>query len=209
MKEVSASFLSNDDMMFNINKLNNSDTDYIHFDVMDNTFVNNCFINIDEINSLIKLCNKKIDIHLMVNDVLKYADILDSSKVSFLTIHFEIGNTKEIITKLKDKGFKVGLAINPDTDISCIIPYLKDIDLVLVMSVIPGKSGQTFIKSVVDKIDYLNKYRKSHNLDYKISVDGGVCEEVLPLIKDVDIVVSSSFILKDLNNIDIIKNVKL
>lgn len=205
MKEVSASFLSNDDMMFNINKLNNSDTDYIHFDVMDNTFVNNCFINIDEINNLINLSTKKVDIHLMVNDVFKYVDVLDRSKVSFVTFHEEIGNTKEIITKLKDKRFKVGLAINPDTDISCIIPYLKDIDLVLVMSVIPGQSGQTFIKSIVDKISYLSKYRKSHNLDYKISVDGGVCEEVLPLIKDVDIVVSSSFVLKDLNNIKKIK----
>ena len=97
-------------------------------------------------------------------------------------------------------GIKVGLAINPDTDISLLYPYLDKIDLVLVMSVKPGLGGQEFIMNSINRINTLYDYRKEHNLNYKISVDGGINDLTIEFVKNSDIVVSGSYVI---NNSDI------
>ena len=206
MKEVSGSFLSNNDKFYEINRLNNSDVDYIHFDVMDGKFVSNKNITVSELPKLIDAAKKKIDIHFMVNDPGKYIDKICFYNIEYITIHYEIKNLEDYIDKIKNYGFKVGIAVKPETDIEKIYYLLDKINLVLIMSVEPGKSGQKFI-DVSDKINKLKQEIINRKLNVKISVDGGINDEVLDYVKDCDILVSSSFILSDLGrNVDILKD---
>ena len=206
MKEVSGSFLSNNDKFYEINRLNNSDVDYIHFDVMDGKFVSNKNITVSELPKLIDAAKKKIDIHFMVNDPGKYIDKICFYNIDYITVHYEIKKLEDYIDKIKDYGFKIGIAVKPETDIEKIYYLLDKINLVLIMSVEPGKSGQKFI-NVSDKINKLKQEIINRKLNVKISVDGGINEEVLTYVKKADILVSSSFILSDLDkNVDILKN---
>ncbi|MDY4236707.1 MAG: ribulose-phosphate 3-epimerase [Bacilli bacterium] len=207
MKEVSGSFLSNNDKLYEINRLNNSNVDYIHFDVMDGKFVSNKNITVSELPKLIDNVKKKIDIHFMVSNPDKYIEKICYYNIEYITIHYEIKNLEDYIDKIKNYGFKVGIAIKPETDIEKIYYLLDKINLVLIMSVEPGKSGQKFI-DVSDKINKLKQEIINRKLNVKISVDGGINEEVLTYVKEADILVSSSFILRDLDkNVDILKNI--
>lgn len=207
MKEVSGSFLSNNDKLYEINRLNNSNVDYIHFDVMDGKFVSNKNITVSELPKLIDNVKKKIDIHFMVSNPDKYIEKICYYNIEYITIHYEIKNLEDYIDKIKNYGFKVGIAIKPETNIEKIYYLLDKINLVLIMSVEPGKSGQKFI-DVSDKINKLKQEIINRKLNVKISVDGGINEEVLTYVKEADILVSSSFILRDLNkNVDILKNI--
>lgn len=206
MKEVSGSFLSNNDKLYEINRLNNSNVDYIHFDVMDGKFVSNKNITVSELPKLIDAAKKKIDIHFMVSNPDKYIEKICYYNIEYITIHYEIKNLEDYIDKIKNYGFKVGIAIKPETDIEKIYYLLDKINLVLIMSVEPGKSGQKFI-DVSDKINKLKQEIINRKLNVKISVDGGINEEVLTYVKEADILVSSSFILSDLDkNVDMLKN---
>lgn len=206
MKEVSGSFLSNNDKLYEINRLNNSNVDYIHFDVMDGKFVSNKNITVSELPKLIDNVKKKIDIHFMVSNPDKYIEKICYYNIEYITIQYEIKNLEDYIDKIKNYGFKVGIAIKPETDIEKIYYLLDKINLVLIMSVEPGKSGQKFI-NVSDKINKLKQEIINRKLNVKISVDGGINEEVLTYVKEADILVSSSFILSDLDkNVDILKN---
>lgn len=206
MKEVSGSFLSNNDKLYEINRLNNSNVDYIHFDVMDGKFVSNKNITVSELPKLIDNVKKKIDIHFMVSNPDKYIEKICYYNIEYITIHYEIKNLEDYIDKIKNYGFKVGIAVKPETDIEKIYYLLDKINLVLIMSVEPGKSGQKFI-DVSDKINKLKQEIINRKLNVKISVDGGINEEVLTYVKEADILVSSSFILSDLDkNVDILKN---
>lgn len=206
MKEVSTSFLKEGNYKEYIKKLNNSKTDYIHFDVMDGKFVENKNLSLKELESYLKQSNKKNDVHLMVENPEKYIELLSLYNVSYITIHKEIKNYARMIELIKSYGIKPGLAINPDTRIEDIKNDLDKVSLILIMGVHPGKSGQEFIKTTTDKIKELKQEIEKRNLSLKISVDGGIKEEVLDQIQDTDIVVSSTYILNDLSNIDKIKN---
>ena len=207
MKEVSGSFLSNNDKLYEINRLNNSNVDYIHFDVMDGKFVSNKNITVSELPKLIDNAKKKRDIHFMVSNPDKYIEKICYYNIEYITIHYEIKNLEDYIDKIKNYGFKVGIAIKPETDIEKIYYLLDKINLVLIMSVEPGKSGQKFI-DVSDKINKLKQEIINRKLNVKISVDGGINKEVLTYVKEADILVSSSFILSDLDkNVDILKNI--
>lgn len=207
MKEVSTSFLKKGSYDEYIKMLNNSKTDYIHFDVMDGIFVDNTNLNNNDLIKYIDISNKKNDVHLMVNNPLKYIDSLIGHKVEYITIHKEIDNYLEMINKIKANGIKAGLAINPETKIEDITNVLKDISLVLVMGVHPGRSGQKYIEDTTNKINKLYDLKKENNYNYKISVDGGVNEKVINNLKNTDIIVSASYILDDLNNIEILHNI--
>lgn len=205
---VSTSFLRKGDYSEFINMLNDSTTDMIHFDVMDGKFVDNT--NLKTISELLKyvvLSKKKNDIHLMVSNPEKYIEALSMYNVNNITIHKEIKNYEKMIDLIKSYGIKAGIALNPDTNIEEIFDILPKLDLVLIMSVYPGRSGQKFIETSADKINGLKEEIKKRGLNTMVSVDGGVCEEVLPFIKECDIVVSSSYIMNDLNNIEVIKKV--
>ena len=199
--EVSASILSKEYKPKElVSKFNQTDVDYIHLDIMDGKFVENKTWSISEIKKILTNNTKKLDVHLMVKNPYKFIMEYALLDVEYITFHYEAtkNNKKinELIEKTKELGIKVGLSINPNTNVNEIEEFLPKLDLILVMSVYPGESGQTFIKSVLYKIDILDKLRKDKNYNFKIEVDGGINNEnVLNLKeKNVDIVVSASFI---------------
>lgn len=205
--EVSVSFLKEGNYKQYLKEINNTKADYIHFDVMDGKFVKNKNLPLKELLELIFLSNKKNDVHLMVQDPGKYIEKLALYDVEYLTIHKEIPNYLELINKIKSYGIKAGIAVNPDTKIEDIFPLLDKINLVLIMGVTPGLSGQEFILETENKINKLKEEIRKKNLKVKISVDGGIKEEILPKVVNADIIVSASYVLNDFNNISRIKNI--
>ena len=198
MIEISTSLLASNKRIEDLKILNNTTTDYIHIDAMDNIFVPNYQFPTDEINDLAKYTKKKFDIHLMVTDPVKYIKELKCKDIiNNITFHIEVDkNIDSIINLIKQKGFKVGLAIKLDTPINRLYKYLKKIDIVLIMSIVPGFSGQKFNKQAIDKIKELRKYNK----DIIIEVDGGITNETIKLIKDdINIAVSASYITNSNN----------
>lgn len=174
-----------------------SSADYIHVDVMDGLFVNNKTNFDKKMIEILKENPKPKDVHLMTLHLKCYIDVFSYVNPEYITFALEAtGNPEEIIAYIKEKKIKVGIAINPFTDIKSLEPYLNKIDLVLVMSVIPGYGGQKFILNTTDKIKQLDKLRKDNKAKFKISVDGGIDEESIKKIdkEKVDIVVSGSYV---------------
>lgn len=190
---VSVSFLKNKNgNKKTIEDINKSKADFIHVDVMDGIFVDNKKNEYNEIKDLFTNVDKPLDIHLMVDKPLNEIKKFINLKPDYITFHVESNDDiKECINLIKENNIKVGIALSPNTRIYNIIPYLKDIDLVLVMSVEPGYGGQEFIKSSINKINELKAIQKKYN--YIINVDGGINDRT---IKDInsDMIVSGSFI---------------
>lgn len=178
-----------------IDKINNTDAEYIHVDVMDGNFVPNISCIYNDVKDVLKNTNKMLDIHLMVDNPIKY--ILEYKNLSpkFITIHSEINNNiDDLIDLIKSYDIRVGLSIKPKTSIEFIEKYLDKVDNVLIMSVEPGRGGQKFMDSVVYKIDILDKIRKNRKLNYKISIDGGINKDTIDKVRNVDFVISGSYI---------------
>lgn len=194
--KISASFLSiKDDLKNNILLLDKTNIDYLHLDIMDGVFVPNTTWTSKEINYLIDGITKPLDIHLMVKDVKKYINDFSLFNPTFITFHYEaIDDIMEIINMVKSKKIKVGISIKPETDVSQILEYLPFVDLVLVMSVEPGKGGQSFIKKSKNKIKQLKDLKIDNNFKYLIEVDGGINNKTLKDINEADIIVIGSYI---------------
>ncbi len=168
--------------------------DYIHVDVMDGKFVNNTNNNLNVFKTIKETCEIPVIAHLMVKNPYDYIEKI-ANFIDIFLFHFEIDSDKlKIIKEVRNKQKKVGIALNPETNISEIVPFLKVIDLVLIMSVNPGWSGQKFIPSIVDKVNQLADYKKRYN--FLIDVDGGINLTNAKLLKNTDILSSSSTILK-------------
>jgi len=181
--------------MQNINMLDNTTTDFLHVDIMDGIFVNNKSWGYNFLENILKDTKKPKDIHLMVSNIKEYIDIFKNLNPYYLTFHYEASfDILNIINYIHSLGIRAGLSIKPSTSVEEIIPYLSSLDLVLVMSVEPGRGGQTFIDSSVEKINQLYELKKEFNYDYEISVDGGINEETSKLCSNADILVVGSFI---------------
>ena len=140
----------------------------------------------------------------------EYVDMYSSLHPRFITFHYEASeDVMETIGYIKDLGMRVGIAISPETKVEAILPYLPRIDLVLVMSVVPGMGGQEFMLPTIRKLAELKNYRMNSDLNFLISVDGGINDNTIKLVRSADIVVSGSFITKgDINhNINVLKNI--
>ena len=177
-----------------INELNKLKVDYLHIDVMDGKFVPNKNNDYELLNESLKENKKNLDVHLMVEDVYEYVIKYKELNPSYITFHYEINdNINRIIKLIKDNNIKVGISIKPSTDVALLIPYLDKIDLVLIMTVEPGFGGQKFI-DMSEKIKDLIQLRKNYNYSFKIEVDGGINNETIKQVEDVDIIVVGSFI---------------
>lgn len=208
--KISASFLSvNENLIDNIKKLDNSSVDFLHLDIMDGIFVNNKSWNYEFFKRILMDTKKPKDIHLMVSNVKEYIDLFKNFNPQYLTFHYEaINDVKSVCNYIKNLGIKVGLSIKPSTSIEEILPYLEYIDLILVMSVEPGKGGQKFIDSSVDKINQLYKLREKYNYNYVIEVDGGINDETSKLCNNADILVVGSYITNSNNYQEQINKIK-
>lgn len=206
MVEISTSLLSveKDKIVKTIYNLEVAKTDYFHIDVMDGKFVES-FTNeiMEEYCGYIKsISTVPLDVHLMVENVREYIDKYLNYEPNSITFHVEAikdkQETLELIKYVKENGCKVGIAINPDTDISEIFEYLNQVHLAIVMTVVPGKGGQDLIESTVEKIKVLKKYVDENNLDVDIEADGGINVQNAQSIKEAgsNIIVSGSGIIK-------------
>ena len=208
--KVSVSILSNSIKPVDIvKKLDNTKADYIHIDIMDGKFVENKTWTVSEIKKITSCSKLPLDVHLMVENPSKYIEEFALLNTSYIAFNYEaVKDIDKMINEIKKYGLKVGIAINPETSEEVVFPYLSRIDEVLIMSVHPGKSGQSFIESTPDKIERLKEEILRQNVKTIISVDGGINDETgsLCVQKGVDTLVSASYIHKDIvNNINTLK----
>ncbi|MDO4500173.1 MAG: ribulose-phosphate 3-epimerase [Erysipelotrichaceae bacterium] len=180
----------------------NEKVEMIHFDVMDGHFVPNISFGPDIFKAFRKNSDLFMDVHLMVTDPEKFADVFIKAGADNITFHYEVfedlDKCRELIHKIKDNYVKVGLSIKPGTDVETIKPLLDELDIILVMSVEPGFGGQKFMESAYDKLRELKDYRDAHGLNYKIEVDGGVKKFNARQIVEAgcDILVAGSFVFE-------------
>lgn len=200
--KVGVSFLSTNDTIENeVKKLDETNADYIHVDFMDGIFVKNTFLSVLEIKEIDKMVkNKKLDVHMMVCSPNKYVkDFAKMKNVEYLTLHYESHRRPiDVINMLRHTNLKIGIAINPETKVSHIIPLLHLVDQVLVMSVKAGEGGQKFMEDILYKIESLKELRKENNYHYIIAVDGGVDSEAAKMCKKAgaDLVDSGTYVIK-------------
>lgn len=199
--ELSVSILNSEDREKMIKLLNNTNISYIHLDVMDGKFVSQKILSVEEIKKISKLSNKKLDVHLMVQNPLEYIEnIKDLTNIEYITIHLEIDkDIKNILSKIKSYGYKCGLSIKPNTDIRALLPYLENIDLILLMTVEPGLGGQPFMISSTER---LRKLRELVKDDIVLEVDGGINNITIKEVPEADIAVVGSYITKSDNPLD-------
>ena len=196
--KISVSYLSSKyDEEKTIKLIEQTNADYIHVDLMDGGFVSTKNFTIEKVHHLLINHKKPLDIHLMVFDPIIYVHDLSILKPEVITFHIE--STKDVvktIEEIKKHGIKVGLSIKIDTDIYELMPYLSLIDVVLIMSVNPGRGGQTFMMSSINRLNELQKIREENHLSFLIEMDGGINDEIIKLVSSLDIAVSGSYICK-------------
>ncbi len=194
--KVSVTFLKfKDSRKKAVEEIEQTDADYIHVDVMDGAFVPPVVLPMAEIKELLPNTKKPLDVHLMVENPQEYIDVFSHYNTEYITIHAELKQDIESLIKyIHEKNIKAGIAINSETSVSSIAKYLKIVDYVLIMGIIPGYGGQKMIPETVQKIHELKDLREKSDYHYVISFDGGINQETRPLLDDLDIIAVGSFI---------------
>ena len=192
-------------------------TDYFHIDVMDGKFVKNNTIELMEryADSLKNITNIPLDIHLMVKGIKKYVDEFASCIPRNITFHIEATENKEeaiqLIKYIKEQDCKVGIAVSPETDIAEIYDLIPLVHNIMIMTVEPGKGGQTFITDMTKKIAKLKSYITTNNLETEIEVDGGINLDNIQEVKNAgaDIAVVGTFLINSKDYKDTINKLKI
>ena len=177
--------------------------DYIHIDIMDGHYVPNITFGPNIISSLRPITKKILDVHLMISPVVNYIESFIKAGSDIISFHPEADkDCEEIIKQLKANKCKAGIAIHPDVAIKDIIHFLPQVDIVIVMTVLPGFSGQNFMYSEIQKIVDLKKIKKDKKLNFEIEIDGGINKETAMICNDkgADVLVAGSYIFSNKKN---------
>ena len=195
---ISPSILSADftNLERDIKRVENAGADWLHIDVMDGHFVPNITIGVPVVKSIKKVTKLPLDVHLMIENPDKYIEPFAKAGADIITFHYESKmNTThtEIIKKIKSYGIKAGMSIKPKTSADVVLPFINDLDMVLVMTVEPGFGGQSFIDDCAEKLTIL---RKQAPQDLILQVDGGINDKTAKICtqKGANSLVAGSYI---------------
>ena len=194
-----------------IELINKSNADLFHLDIMDGTFVPNISYGFPIVEIIAKYAKKPIDAHLMIINPEKFVQRFAEIGVNYLSVHIEAStHLNRTLDSIKKAGMKAGVAINPHTPVSSLEQVIEYSDFILIMSVNPGFSGQSFIENSLDKISKLKKLIKEKNPSCLIEVDGGVNLSNAPLLINhgADILVAGSTIFGSKEPLQTIKDLK-
>ena len=215
MKEkiIAPSLLAADfaNLQRDIETVNKSQAQWFHVDIMDGVFVPNISFGMPVLQAINKHAKKPLDVHLMIVDPDRYIKEFADLGANHLTVHYEAcPHLHRTLQAIKAEGMKAGVAINPHTNVDLLKDVIKDIDIVLVMSVNPGFGGQTFIEHTYDKVQRLKEMILNQNAETLIEIDGGVTNKnALELINaGADILVAGSYVFKAENQLETIKELK-
>lgn len=196
---VSPSLLSADFLHLSkdIEMVNRSQADWFHLDIMDGVFVPNISYGLPVVSQIKKMATKPLDVHLMIVQPERYVEAFHKAGADILTVHYEAcTHLHRTIQQIKAQGMKAGVSLNPHTPVSLLEDIIKDIDVVLLMSVNPGFGGQSFIEQTINKVDKLKKLIIESNSHTLIEIDGGVNFETGKRLVDAgaDALVAGSFV---------------
>ena len=172
---------------------------YIHFDVMDGMFVPSISFGMPVLASIHDATEQFMDAHLMVQEPIRYVEAFQKAGADYVTVHLEAcEDVKTTLDKIHAWGMKAGLAVNPETDVKELVPYLEDVEMILIMSVHPGFGGQKFIPESLDKIREVRAMLNEKNLETDIQVDGGIYVENVREVLDAgaNVIVAGSAVFR-------------
>ena len=182
-----------------INKVVNAGAEYVHIDVMDGHFVPNISIGVPVVKSIRKVTDAVFDCHLMISNPIDYIDAFIDAGADLISFHVESNSDiSETIKKITSANKKAALVVKPNTPINVVFPYLKDISMVLIMTVEPGFGGQSFMHDMLPKVTELRQEIEKQGLNVDIQVDGGVDDTTATLCKKAgaNVLVAGSYIFK-------------
>ena len=172
---------------------------YIHFDVIDGMFVPSISFGMPVLASIHDATEQFMDVHLMVQEPIRYVEAFQKAGADYVTVHLEAcEDVKTTLDKIHACGMKAGLAVNPETDVKELVPYMEDVEMILIMSVQPGFGGQKFIPESLDKIREVRAMLNEKNLETDIQVDGGIYVENVREVLDAgaNVIVAGSAVFR-------------
>ncbi len=199
MTQISPSLLAADfaNLSKDIDMINRSEADWLHLDVMDGVFVPNISFGFPVLEAVAKICQKPLDVHLMIVDPGKFTQQVKALGAYMMNVHYEAcPHLHRTIQQIHDAGMKAGVTLNPHTPVCVLDDIIQDVDMVLLMTVNPGFGGQKFIEHSIDKVRRLKTLIQQTGSHALIEVDGGVNGETAPRLVEagVDVLVAGSYV---------------